>query len=870
MATINFQNSVGQSVAFDPTADLLSIGYPAKDVTLAQDGSNVVVTVAGVGSVTLLDTVLGEMVGEDQTDDANIAATSGNILVGDGENTDGDSGSDTINDSTGADLIYGLGGGDNIDADGGGGDIIFGGSGITDTTDGSDNISISGGSFVVYANAGNDNIDFDGVALEEDAVVSVFGGLGNDDVSADGGDESATLFVDLGTGDDTFNDQNTALEGAVTLIGGGGEDTLDLSHATGSVVIWGGAGETDATDEDDAITTGKASSTVYANAGDDTVTVTTITEDDAELFINGGIGEDTITAADFTTGTEATATILGGWDDDTISVTSDTADNAVTIYGGNGSTDTVDGADTITIEATAETNFTVYGNAGDDEITVTNLNGDSSIYGGLGDDEITVTDVTDGDLHLWGNTGSNTYDITANTSTDDSVTIHDFTSDDSVTLEFDGNEAPADLTVTATGSRIIIEDNGGFQFILNNYTGNLDGDNFNLTSTALGELLVNQGAATTLTGGTDADLIIAGDNGDRLVGGGGGNDVITGGDGNDTISFADADFGNGDVVDGGAGADVLELNTDATVNIAANEWDDFSNVETITFDADDVTTASTIAVAAGATDFELIDGSNLDSGTVLTVQDGGANMTSDLTINGGAGDDVVNFTASSGDYSVNGGDGDDNITLAGGDDVALGGDGDDEFALGAGDDTILGGDGDDTVYGSAGNDEITSGNGDDVFSYDAAGEIGAANYDTILDFESGDDSFSFDEDAVVGVQIGNGDTTVVAVNADVDEDDGTAVVIGTTDVLFIENAASNFDFDDLSDVASFLNAEDDIALNDNGGGGESLVIMITNGTNTGVYIYTEDTSDDDDFLAAELSMVALVTGVADSGDVTLF
>ncbi len=75
----------------------------------------------------------------------------------------------------------------------------------------------------------------------------------------------------------------------------------------------------------------------------------------------------------------------------------------------------------------------------------------------------------------------------------------------------------------------------------------------------------------------------------------------------------------------------------------------------------------------------------------------------DLTIDAGAGDDVVQ-----------GGDGND--TLLGGDgaDVVSGGAGDDGLDGGAGDDVLDGGDGDDALLGRAGDDLLIGGDGDDL------------------------------------------------------------------------------------------------------------------------------------------------------------
>ena len=80
-----------------------------------------------------------------------------------------------------------------------------------------------------------------------------------------------------------------------------------------------------------------------------------------------------------------------------------------------------------------------------------------------------------------------------------------------------------------------------------------------------------------------------------------------------------------------------------------------------------------------------------------------ANVTADITANGGSGDDVMV-----------GGNGDDNLSGGRGDDVLLGGRGNDVLRGGRGDDAMFGGRGNDVMLGGRGNDLLVGGKGLDL------------------------------------------------------------------------------------------------------------------------------------------------------------
>ncbi|HMB73956.1 MAG TPA: LamG-like jellyroll fold domain-containing protein, partial [Gammaproteobacteria bacterium] len=110
----------------------------------------------------------------------------------------------------------------------------------------------------------------------------------------------------------------------------------------------------------------------------------------------------------------------------------------------------------------------------------------------------------------------------------------------------------------------------------------------------------------------------------------------------------------------------------------------------------------------------------LDGDDQVTLRD----ITVDVSVDAGAGDDVVNgsdvrvvgltLIGNAGDDRLYGGDGADTLLGGPGRDVLIGNDGDDLLAGGDGNDRIYGGDGDDVLIGGAGYDRLRGGPGHDT------------------------------------------------------------------------------------------------------------------------------------------------------------
>jgi len=183
--------------------------------------------------------------------------------------------------------------------------------------------------------------------------------------------------------------------------------TLDVSGAgTANSVkaVFGGLGVADPADGDETtVIGGKGSFLVYGNAGNDVVNQASGVAFDSQSFatVFGGKGADQIilTNGGANNNVGAKLAIYGGENtaaqgNDIITVQNGGTGAATTIFGGQGAADANDGADTITFNGGGLVN--IYGNAGDDTITLGGTGGlaastNAVVYGGLGKDTIAVT-----------------------------------------------------------------------------------------------------------------------------------------------------------------------------------------------------------------------------------------------------------------------------------------------------------------------------------------------------------------------------------------------------------------------------------------------------------------------------------------------
>jgi Ca2+-binding RTX toxin-like protein len=236
------------------------------------------------------------------------------------------------------------------------------------------------------------------------------------------------------------------------------------------------------------------------------------------------------------------------------------------------------------------------------------------------------------------------------------------------------------------------------------------GDTLTLDATALGA-----GNSVNFGGGSGiGKYILHGGAGDDVLVGGAGNDVITGGDGGDTIN---PNAGN-DIVHAGAGQDFIEYISDGTFNVndTLDGGDDFdflnifgnSNPQTYVFKPTTIQNIENLTV--GSTSFNItLDDANVAANAILDVS--GASLTASQRL-------IVD-----GSHETDG-----HLTF-------LGGVGNDKLTGGKQFDTFLGGDGKDVMAGRGGTDS---------FQYHQLSESTGTHYDTIIGFNSAEDSFFFD------------------------------------------------------------------------------------------------------------------------------
>ncbi len=466
-----------------------------------------------------------------------------------------------------------------------------------------------------------------------------------------------------GSGVATIVDDDAGAITPDTLLGNTGDDTLiggpaaDLLNGDGgNDLIFGNGGN-------DTILGGSGIDTINGGDGDDSIdgqggadVIDSGNGDDLFMWNGASSGNDTVTNA---SGADGVLVRLDG-----SSNVATIGQTPIPVGGVFGFLQISEGGATLTVDSSVA-QVTVDGGAGDDTITVTNIDlvcrGSVVVRGNTGDDLLIGQNAKIGAMRLRmeGNDGN---DSIVGTQGDDTL----------------AGDAGIDRIKGGLGNDLIL---GGTSIdSLNGDAGNdtiLGGDG---TDTLVGD------GADTIFGDAGNDNL-RGDQGADILSGGDGDDTASGGDGNDTIT-------------GDAGNDSL-LGNSALDSISGGEGDD-------TLDGgrnDDILNGE-----AGNDRIRGDHGNDSISG-------GGGND----TINGGDGDDAINGQA--GNDRMTGADGDDFVNGGEGSDIVTGGDGDDTLLGGNGNDVILGEQGDDLINGQGSTDTLAGGQGDDTLVAAAAGEV---------------------------------------------------------------------------------------------------------------------------------------------------
>ena len=688
----------------------------------------------GLGNDTLTggsaaDTIYGvdgndTIVGGDGADTLNGGVGNDDISGGLGDDTiDGGDGFDTLTGGVGADTLIGGGDGDNfILATGDGEDYIEGGSGADwvtfNSTGGAVDVTLATNGFNITTATndadvyGVEELDIDGTAAANQITIGDLNGSGLEFLNVELSGAADTV---------TVNGQNSA------------DDITVSSPGAGAIEIDGLAFEMliEATAAADTLT-------VNGNQGNDTIKANEGVETQIGITLNGGAGDDFLSAD---------ATINGGLGNDTL-------------VGGNG-------------------DDTINGNEGDDTILFS-AGGTDTINGGDGFDRILVT----------GSGAGNVISVSQTAITVDGQTENLTITGGIELFEVDALGGNDNITVTLATIAGHVDAGEGTDVVIGTASAaalHIDGGDGNDDITGgAGDDVVDAGNGNDLVrGGLGADQLNGGDGADVFFWSlGDGSDVVTGGgDGADRLEFTGdgaaniidlaATPGHATVTLGAAtvdttGVENLQINAlggDDTITVGDLST---SNVTSVGVDtgagSDDLivngrTTADILAVSApSATTLKI-------QGLAYDLNASNVSLPDDLIVNGGQGDDEIK--AASGvettvNITFNGGLGNDFLSA----DATLNGDeGDDVLVGGVGNDALNGGSGDDTLTGNGGVDAFDGGGGYDTVVETRNTDFTITNTTLIIGAE-GTDTLAFIENAELSGRQGNNVFTIGAFTGD--------------------------------------------------------------------------------------------------------
>jgi len=530
-----------------------------------------------------------------------------------------------------------------------------GGSTIT-TGSANDQIALGAGVDIVNAGDGNDGVTGgltagDQVTLADGDDNFTYSFLATADITLDGGADSDTLVYNLVQGF-TINVDLTDTAHIMTDDVGHYVNFENFNSQTSSDVIHlisnDGAGVVTGSGADDIIlSAGLDGESINTFTGADTFhgTATTISDDDT---INGGAQVDTLEITGGGTINLATATVTNieviTTDDNATDLTLNTMSVTVTMGTDN---------DTIVLGVTGSSTV----DTGDGDDTVTLGGGQNLVTTGAGSDTI-LGSLTSGDtIDLGGDNDTYAYSATIDSSNE----IDGGTGNDTLTY---GGATDLTFDFSATADNIVVD--GSTPTAADGFYKNFESLN---ASGASGIMTVTAaGVGSTITTGTNNDVVFLGAGSD-IVSTGGGSDTVTGVvGGSDTVNLgADTDSFTYQALTTGTvsgGADIDELIVGAgagpltiTLGEISNTVTGYSNFDNLT--AGTATGILTVTAAAGGS--EITTGTAADDITLGVGND---------TVDAGDNNDTIRatgLTLNAGD-TINGGSGAvDTLAITGGD-----------------------------------------------------------------------------------------------------------------------------------------------------------------------------------------------------------
>jgi Ca2+-binding RTX toxin-like protein len=581
-----------------------------------------------------------------------------------------------------------------------------------------------------YANTAFASLD----TLLEGNTMTIVDGGGTDTLDLSGFDNNTKIDISIVSASDTtpaFSDV-AGLTGNLMI----GVDTVieNVIGGAGSEEIIGNTGDNtlDGGDGDDTILGGDGNDILLGGNGDDYLDPGDNAGGSTGYdIVSGGLGNDTIDFGQIVTGWVGLVHDAYGAAGQSITVDIDGVANTGTITGSGGDVNTL-----LDVVNPLNSGWTTGGLAvrGTDNADTFTVKTDDQqwmdVAGKGGNDSITVTGngLVRVSYHFSG--GAVVADLGAGTVQQDGFT-DTITGDVWEIRAGDGNDSLLgsgnDESFITRGGNDTVDGGGGFDRVRYDRSGNDGAVNVSLSAgTAQGSW---NGTAFTdqlsniewVRGGGFNDTI-EGDSGANRIEGRGGDDTLTGGAGNDTL---EGGTGN-DLLNGGTGSDSLDGGTgnDELIGWAGND---------VVFGADGQDTL----IGHGGND-TLLGQSDDDVLAGWAGNDQINGGTGSDTIYGGTGNDRL--VGWSGNDLIFGAEGQDTLIGHGGNDTLLGQSDDDVLAGWAGNDQINGGTGSDTIYGGTGNDGLVGWAGNDkVYGGEAQDTIfGHGGNDTLLG-QNGDD-----------------------------------------------------------------------------------------------------------------------------------
>ncbi len=708
------------TATFIPAVGLLSILGDAQNnnIVVSRDAAGKILVNGGAvsvrgGTATVANTTTISVFGLDGNDVINFDETNGALPKG---QLFGGNGNDTLTGGSGNDLLFGEAGNDFLLGKGGD-DLLFGGAG-------DDNLTGGVGNDQVFGQAGNDTMIWnpgEGTDLNE-------GGDGTDTVLVNGGNGAETFTVtpngtrvrfdrttpapfslDIGTtenlqlnmngGDDTFVGSN-GLAALISLSVDGGAGNDSITGGDGNDRLSGGDGN-------DLIVGGRGSDTVFMGAGDDT------------FVWNPGDGSDTVEGQD---GTD-TMVFNGANVNENITLSANANRLRLTRDVGAVTMDT-DGIENVNINALG----------GADIITVNDLSATAvkqvnldlgAVAGGVGGDgqaDTIIVNGTNGADNVQVQGAGTSFTVSGLKASVNVVNSEG--AQDKLTVNLLGGNDAFDATALPAGivSQLTVDGGAG---------------NDTLTGSQGADVMLGGDGDDQVVGGRGNDTAFLGAGNDTFVWNpGDGSDIVEGQDGSDSMVFNGANVNeNIDISANGSRVRFFRDVGNVTMDVNGVENVDFNalgGADTITVNNLAGTGVTAVDLNLGAADGQadnvIFNGSNdndaihvasFNNGTLisvggpgLTVNIRGAEGANDgLTVNALAGDDRVDASGLAAgliNLTINGGAGNDVLTGSAGNDLINGGTGNDVAFMGAGDDTFVWnpGDGSDTVEGQGGTDTL--------------------------------------------------------------------------------------------------------------------------------------------------------------------